>query len=181
MSMYSGKCDFFDSMFMIHECSDEELANSNIYIGYPEDLVPNSCVQLDIKNEYEAAPLFPHIIRVSMTHNGHREIYLTEKPYYDIVDEERTQHLVEDIGRAIRSLKRRKKKVTKDSIKDRFYYTEPEWLIDDMIDDVINKRKPAMIHRAMGKVYRREHFNKLVELGYPESAAYLITHHDKTE
>lgn len=179
MSKYSGKCDFYDLVFMINEDKPDYLKNTDIYFGNPLDKA--SCQKIEVTNEYEAAPLFPHLVGVATHINGRNTLFLSDKPYYDEMDSSRIDWIVKDVEKAIRSLKRAKQTVTKEAIKEKVYASEDEKTMGNIINAVLAQRKPNVYFNSTNSLFRKAHYEKLVELGYPQSVAYLITHYQKPE
>lgn len=182
MSKFCGKCDFYDSMCIGCGHDDNEieewLANTEVFIGCP--FSSSDPVRLEVKNEYDAAPLYPHIVGVSIGNNGKNRMYLASKPFYDEQDDERLDMLVADIEKAIRSLKRKNIPVTEDAIKEKIWYHENDDDIHEIIQAILGGYKPKPPQGRMGSYHREVHYNELIRLGYSDSAAYLITHYNKT-
>ena len=181
MSEYCGKCDFYDSICIGAGREDNSiekwLEGTEIFIGSPfSDYEP---IRIEAKTERDIAPLYPHLVVVGTSSNGKRRYYLTERPFYGLEDEDRLDRVIEDVKRAVRSLKRKKVEVTEDSIKDMVYCSESDEDMHNIICAVLNGYKPRLPRNMMSGYYRRKHYDKLVDLGYSCCAAYLITHYDK--
>ena len=84
MSLYSGKCDLYDSLIMIHNYTEDKIKNDvKIYVG-------NNKEPLKINDMKDLIPYYPHLICMSHYDNAEKKavIYITDRSFVDIEEQE---------------------------------------------------------------------------------------------
>ena len=163
MSLYSGKCDFYDSIRDI----EEFIANNEVY-AYGHDLVP-----LKIESEKDLVPLYPYIVRFLI--NG--KYYLSEKNYIDCHEEEVKSWYLRDILKDYRKAKRKHIEF----ISKGYSFSEEE--VWNAIFKVVAKKgeKTTLedledIHTHMAEYYRKKWYEELVRVGWREDQAFYCAY-----
>lgn len=96
MSRFSGKCDVYDTLVIIHNYTDEELKN-NVRIYMNGEL-------LDIENRKDLIPYYPHLL-VSSSFNNKKRISNVKITSYSNVDKEEKDWLEHCLKIMIRTRK----------------------------------------------------------------------------
>lgn len=147
MSLYSGRCDVYDSLVMIHEYTEEDFKNADIYIGgtiNPETFKWEGRIKLPIKNQFDAMPWYAHLISLgAFSKNGGNVIHLTTQSYPDIREAESHEIKLKHIRRAYNRLKRNKINVTEEILLEEFIK------IWGKIDPKYHQEIPLLIERFM--------------------------------
>ncbi len=138
MSKFTGKCDLYDSAFMIHEDPEDFAKNSKIYLGDGK---------LDIKNANDLIPYCTHLTASACyTKDSGNTIHLSNQSF--IVSEEReflSWKVIEAIKGA-RKAKKVKKPFDFNYIKSQecfFLSSDPECIWRAIIE-IINKNPKLM-------------------------------------
>jgi hypothetical protein len=106
MSAYSGKSDIYDDLVMIHNYTDEELANNvKIYQGYGENQK-----QLNITCRKDIIPYYPYLVSSASYNNAERtaSIHITSESWVERSERESLEHQLKDILRIYNRCKRKK-------------------------------------------------------------------------
>ena len=176
MSIFSGKCDFFDSFCMIAGEGNEDLIKKNlkkttIYIigdGNREHKIRCDTIK-------DIAMYYPYIPAISHGNKEFGYVYvLGSRPYIDRCEDESKQLRINPVMRYWRKCKRKKIPYTaEECIKD------IAWKNDEILIEVAkrvekdgDKADFRDIHTWMCEYYRREWFKELVRVGYAERQAY---------
>lgn len=103
MSIYTGKCDVFDTFVMIYEITD--FSNVHIYAAN-NDLIP-----LQINSQKDLIPYYPYlIVCMSSSKEGEINANLSDRSYIDIDEEERLKWRLDQLKKYYRRCKRNKEK-----------------------------------------------------------------------
>lgn len=104
MSRFSGKCDCYDTLVMIHKYTDDELKNNvKIYIyGDPEPI--------KIEKRKDLIPYYPHLIGSAGFDNENRKatVYITKKPFTDSREEKQLDFYLHEYLKIFNRCKRKK-------------------------------------------------------------------------
>jgi hypothetical protein len=165
VSKYSGRCDAYDSLIMIHEYTDEELRdNVKIYIGYNTEPLP-------IKSKKELIPYYAHLVGCAFYNNEEKKsiIYLSSE---SCTDQEEKDSLAFKLKRVLTIYNRCKRKKIEFNIEE--VVKELSW---DGWDDHIyreianrvkengNKANTDGIHLKIHEYYRRELVKEMIANG----------------
>lgn len=176
MSMFSGKCDFYDGFVDIGSNDDKEkilenLKKLKLYVR-GKDGRSHRVKSDTIK---DIAKYYPYLQSVLLydKDNGYR-IYLASDSFIDQEERERIGWYVEDVLKYWRKCKRNKIPFIVDECIEAL-----RWMNIDMIRVVAervakdgNKAEFNDIHDSLHEYYRRKWFEELVRLGYTEREAY---------
>lgn len=175
MSKFSGKCDLYDMVEMIHCDGDEKkvqefIDNAEFYM-----CVHGRDVKLDIQDRKDLALYYPYIVSMACHSNGHHYICLSSDSFIDQEEQERIRYCFED---ALKNFKRCKKNKVIYSL-DNFlraygknYFPEYEKEIIRRVAKDGKKATTEGIHSCFHEHYRREWYNELVTIGWTEEAAF---------
>ena len=98
MSIYSGKCDFYDHIEIF---GVERTMNSEVYVG-------DSLTPLKFKSEKDLIPYYPYVIYMSASDGEHTNMRLTRKSWVDIEEEEMLNIYLNLFLKYLRKCKRKK-------------------------------------------------------------------------
>ena len=174
MSRFSGKCDLYDTIEMIH-CDSEEavqefIDNAEFYIW-----IGSRRHRLNITNRKELALYYPYIISMSACSNGYHNITLSGDCFIDREERERLEISLGYILKDYRRYKRKKLKFTYDNYIGEYKYSYMPEYKKELIRRVEKDGEKASIdgvYSLMHEYYRKEWYDTLVELGWTEEEAF---------
>lgn len=167
MSSYSGKCDVYDSLVMIHNYTDEELANNvKIYQGYgdKEKL-------LDIKCRKDLIPYYAHLISSSAQNNVDRtaHIHITSESFVDSEEHESLEFKMKRVLTVYNRCKRKKIDfVVDDVVEELAWKGFDDHIYREIATRVQSNGKKANldgIHMRMHEYYRKELVKEMINNG----------------
>ncbi len=176
MSMFSGKCDFYDSFVMIgsdgeHGKTMKNLKTLKLYV-YGKDDREHRVKSETIKDIVKYYPYLT-LIKTWDKDNGHFIILSSDS----FIDQEEREHLgwyIDDVMKYWRKCKRNKIPFIVDECVEKLH-----WMNDDILRSVAervaesgNKAEFDDIHLPMQEYYRRQWFEEMVKVGYTEREAY---------
>lgn len=178
MSQFSGKCDFYDSVVMIHCDDDPEkledfLAGTNIYI-YGKD---GRNHKIEVRNEKEACLYYPYLTVVAAFNcdENKNTIILSSNSFIDKEEREHIGYYINDVRKYWNKCKRNKEEFTVEKCVEHFSMWRNTELYQEIATRFLNNGNKAEfddIHDNMHEYYRRKWFDELVRLGYTEYEAY---------
>ena len=176
MSVFSGKCDFYDSFCMIDGDGDvdkviEKLKETTIYV-LTQDGRHHKIKSDTIK---DIAKYYPYLVAISYGSKNDGSVYiLASRPYIDRQEDESKEWRAEEIFRYWRKCKRNKIPfVAEECLKEMFCNNDET--LKEMVERVVeygDKADFSDIHTWMGEYDRRTWFDELVNVGYTEREAY---------
>lgn len=98
MSIYSGKCDFYDHIEIF---GVEKVMNATIYVGDSE-------VPLKFESEKDMIPYYPYVIYLSVSDDKHTYMRLTNKSWVEIEEADILNLYLELFLKYLRKCKRKK-------------------------------------------------------------------------
>ena len=99
ISVFSSKCDVYDSLVMIHNITD--FSNVRIYAS------GNHIIPLRIDSQKDLIPYYPYLVAMmSSSKDGYMSVYLSGKSYVDTEEEERLQWRLNQLKKYYRRCKR---------------------------------------------------------------------------
>lgn len=176
MSLFSGKCDVYDSIVMISCDSDidkvnEYLKTCDIYICTSD----GKRHKLDIKTYRDLIPYFPYLIAIAVASATSATIVLSNKSFIDSEEEEMLKFRYDDCIKYYKKCKRNK---TKFDIEE---YLHKSWSIDDISREIAVrisidglKATTSGIHRPMQNYYRKKLAEEMEVYGYTDTE--IINH-----
>ena len=146
MSKFSGKCDFYDHIAMIHDFDEEKLKNVKIYIGDTNTpLVWNKTADL--------IPYYPHLISVGCGDM----LCLSSRSWVDIEEERLLEFYLKIVLRYYNRCKRKKEEFNIDNyLKDSFFDEE---IFRELAERVKEKKAKATyegLHLKSHNYYREK-------------------------
>ena len=176
MSRFSGKCDFYDSVMMIHCDNDpkkleELLANATIRITGKD----GRYYQLHITNEKEAAKYYPYLEAVAAFCDGKANILLSSTSFIDEEEKERLQWHIDEAFKYYRKCKRKKMEFNVDEYLNEISYFKNDYIDRSIAEQIAKHGKNATfddIHFEFHEYYRKQWFEEMVRLGWSESEAF---------
>jgi hypothetical protein len=165
MSKYSGRCDAFDSLVMLHKYTDEELKNNvNIYIG-------NIRTPLKIESQKDLIPYYAHIVSSAGFDNAERKatVFLTSKSWVDMEEQENLQWRLNSLLRMYNRCKRKKIEFNVDEAVKEITWNgwneEPHRELAKRVKEYGKKATIDGIHLKMHERYRQELVDTMIENG----------------
>ena len=167
MSMFCGKCDFYDH---VGDWPDEKFANREFRI-----ILKEREHRLDIHNQYDAALYYPYIVAIAAHDKDRSTIILSSECFIDSEEKEHISWWARDVLAAVRRCKRKKIKFDPDE-----QYEKMNWLnwnskqLRQVIDAIVKDGDKATfdhIHLNMHEHYRKTWYEYLVEIGYDKHKA----------
>ena len=180
MSVFSGKCDFYDSVVSIHCDGDpskleEFFANTEIRIMGRDGREH----KLDIKTEKDAVKYYPYLKSVAcFTKEKGNTILLASRPFIDYEEEQHMGWHIEDAKKYWRKCKRNKEECTVEKYFANSYWGDRSEYIDRPIMEELIKNgnkadfKSLNLHDELHEHFRRKWFAEMVRVGYTEIEAF---------
>ena len=175
MSIYSGKCDFYDGFVAIRCDGDEQkikekLKKLTLYIRGKDgrDHLVKSDTLKDISK------YFPYLESMVITDGDTIVCYLSSDSFIDREERENREWKASYILQYWRKCKRNKIPFTEQGCKQSLWFSDSEE-VDEMIHRVAVYGKNAKfddIHFPLWEWNRRRWFEAMVELGWSEQEAY---------
>lgn len=175
MSIFCGKCDFYDGFVAIRCDGDEtkvseELKNLELFIRGKDGR--SHWVKSDTIKDI--AKYYPYLECIMTGNKEKTTIILASDSFIDQEEEEHIGWYIRDVYKYWRKCKRNKKPFVVDECIESLY-----WMNDDILRTVAervakdgNKAEFDDIHLSLHEYYRRRWFGELVRLGYTELEAY---------
>ena len=177
MSIFSGKCDFYDGFVAIHCNGDEnevekELKNTKLYVrgrDGRDHLVKSDTIK-------DIAKYYPYLesIMVCSKETG-RTTILCSDSFIDQEERERLNWYINDVMKYWRKCKRNKVPFIVEECVKKLNFMSSD-IISIIAERVAKDGKNAEfddIHLPMHEYFRRRWFEELVRLGYTEQEAYI--------
>lgn len=178
MSMFSGKCDFYDGVIAIHCDGDtskleEFLSRTTIRMRGADGREH----VVSVKNEKDAALYYPYLEAIAAFNIGKgNSIILSSQSFIDSEEREFMGWYIEDVLRYWRKCKREKKPFDVDECVSAVGYNwRNTYILKAVAEKVAKdgaKAKFDDIHTPMHEHYRRKWFEELVRVGHPEWFAF---------
>lgn len=172
MSIYSGKCDFADTLEIQSNGREENIDFSCYDIRiYGKD---GRCHKLEINSYKDAVKYLPYLECMGGYSDGKHSIILSS---IDYITEEEQEHLnwkLNDIKKAYRKLKRNKQEITKENIVANVWFGSSDDT-DKLIDRVVELGEKANIediHLPLADYYRLRWYEEMLRVGYDEFEAW---------
>lgn len=177
MSMFSGKCDFYDSVVAIHCDGDtskleEFLQNTNIYVRGADGREH----LIKCENEKDATKYYPYLTSIAAydIKEGCNTIILSSHSFIDDEEKDIIGWYVEGAYKYWRKCKRNKKPFIVDECIESLH-----WMNDNILRIVAervakdgNKAEFDDLHRSLHEYYRRKWFEEMVRLGWDVCIAF---------
>lgn len=169
-SVYSGKCDVYDTLVMIHEV--EDFSKVKIYHHFG-DVVP-----LRIDSKKDLAPFYPFLTSMMISSGDEITIILSSKSFVDIEEAEWLQWKLDDLLRYWRRCQRKEQPFDRDEAERIVSWRtgdKPESHVMELIDRVEelgDKATVEDIHDSMHDMMRKELMDEMIRLGWDEDVAY---------
>lgn len=176
MSMFSGKCDFYDGFVAINCDGDEETVEKNLkdldlYV-YGRDMRKHKVESNTIK---DIAKYYPYLeVIATYSRDNGQTIILSSDSFIDQEEREHLQWYIDDVMKYWRKCKRDKKPFNVDECVEKLH-----WMNTDIIKTIAErvakdgvKAEFEDIHLPLHEYFRRRWFDELVRIGYTERQAY---------
>lgn len=173
MSIFSGKCDFCDHLW-IYGNSEEEieelLQKTKAYIHGKDGR--NHQIKMDCMKD--AVKYYPYIIGIGSFSKERHYIELSSESFIDSEEKEHLQWDIDDVKAYWRRCKRNKTEFDEDAC-----YQKLKWRNDDYLKEIIsriardgNKATFDDIHKPLWEHYRREWYEEMLRYGYSQREAF---------
>ena len=177
MSIFSGKCDFYDSFVDIGADGDEKKIEENLkklklyVIGKDErdHRVKSDTIQ-DIAKYYPYLRAFEYGDK-----EGNRIMILASDSFIDQEERQHRQWMIDDVFKYQRKCKRNKQPFTTEGFFEKYSWRTKTKALTEIVNRIIDKGNKAEfddIHMPMWEGYRKRWYEELVRLGYTEREAY---------
>lgn len=178
MSEFSGKCDFYDSVVMIH-CDDDPgkledfLAGTNIYI-HGKDRRNH---KIEVRNEKEACLYYPYLTVVAAFNRNENKntIILSSNSFIDQEEREHIGYYMNDVRKYWNKCKRNKEEFTVEKCVEHFSMWRNTELYKEIATRFLNNGNKAEfddLHDNLHERFRRIWFDEMVRLGWSEHEAF---------
>lgn len=169
MSMFSGKCDFADTV-SIHGA--DEILRSKIY--YKDCIVP-----LRIDTEKDLVPFYPFIVKCAIHSNGEGSIWLSDESFIDSQEKERLGWYKRDLVKIWRRCKRKKETfVPRDAAEKICGWLTPSKEKEDVVVELANRiakdgERASIdgLRLPLAEVDRRRWYDEMIRVGYTQFQA----------
>lgn len=175
MSIYSGKCDFYDVFVAIRCNGDEEkikekLKSLELYV-YGGDGRGHRVKSETIK---DIAKYFPYLDSIRVSNGEKQVIILSSDSFIDQEEEETKNWKGNYILKYWRKCKRKKIPFTVQGCKDALWFSDDENFTEMIrrVEKDGDKADFSDIHFSLWEWNRRRWFEVMVELGWSEREAY---------
>lgn len=165
ISKYSGRCDAYDTLMMIHKYTDEELKNNTkIYVGYNTE-------PLHIENKKDLIPYYAHLIGCAFFDNKDKKsvIHLSSESSVDREERESLEFKLKRIFTIYNRCKRKKVEFDVDKVVEEVSWNGWD---DDIYREIANRvkengKKATIdgIHLKIHEYYRRELVKEMIMNG----------------
>ena len=175
MSVYSGKCDFYDC-FVAIRCDgaegkiNEQIKTLKLYV-YGEDGRPHRVKSDTLK---DISKYFPYLTSTRISNKESFVCYLSSDSFIDQEEQKSIQWKANYILKYWRKCKRNKIPFTVQGCKDSLWFRDDENLTEMIrrVEKDGNKADFSDIHFSLWEWNRRSWFEVMVELGWSEIEAY---------
>ena len=163
VSIYSGKCDVYDSLVMINDVTD--FSNVRIYAS------DNHIIPLRIDSQKDLIPYYPYlVVMMSSIKDEGISVHLSEKSYVDTEEEGRLQWRLDQLKKYYRRCKRNHQPYDeKEAIKKICVWDVAEGYEIELVDRVkIDGEKATYIgvHIPMFDEMRKKLYDEMISAGY---------------
>lgn len=163
ISIYSGKCDFYDAFVEIHGYNDETLNNANIYVG-------KSTEPLAQKSMVDLIPYYPYIIAISAFDNEKKKsmIVLSSESFVDREEIDILTMYFEEVMKVYRRCKRKKIKfVAEEATNEISYLINKERILEiaKRVEKYGKKASIDGIHLPCSEYYRQNLVDEMLRNG----------------
>ena len=167
MSRYSGRCDCYDDLVMIHKYTDEELINNvKIYIHTKDGdkLLPITCKK-------DLIPYYAHIVSSACYNNAERKsvIHITSESFVDREERESLEFKMKRVLTVYNRCKRKKIDfVVDDVVEELAWKGFDDHIYREIATRVQSNGKKANldgIHMRMHEYYRKELVKEMINNG----------------
>lgn len=163
MSRYSGKCDCYDTLVMIHEYTEEELKNNvRIYVGW--------CAEpLHVEKASDLIPYYPYLVDGGSFSKDDRNavIHLSSESFVDMEEQSVLEFYLQQILKIWKKCKRKKIAFQKESVlKEVCLNGWNQSIYEELIERVDKYGKKAMIdglHLKTHDYYREQLVDEMIK------------------
>jgi hypothetical protein len=173
ISIYSGKCDLYDTLIAIGEVTD--FSKVHIYIN-------DNPVELRIDSYKDLIPYFPCVPSIQTHCDGEYRIRLSGEPWYRIEEERTLYFYLRDLTTCYNNLKREKRLSLETLIEmhtERFrWISNKNGLIEELARRLIeakgNKDRVDIddLYLPSGDWFRKKLYEEMIKNGWNENVAY---------
>ena len=180
MSMFSGKCDLYDSVEMIHcgaKDEDEQAKNVEEFLKDATFYIWNNDrrLKLDIKTRKDLALYYPYLLTMSCYSGGKFVGVLSSDSFIDREEKERIDLAYKIAANLYKKYKRKKKPFIADEVIEENSYgfmSDYEKEIIRRFEKYGKKADISDMHTKMHEYYRKEWYQELIRLGWSEDEAF---------
>lgn len=163
VSIYSGKCDVYDSLVMINDITD--FSNVRIYAS------DNHIIPLRIDSQKDLIPYYPYlVVMMSSIKDEEISVHLSEKSYVDTEEEERLQWRLNQLKKYYRRCKRNHEPYDeKEAIKKICIWDTAEEYETELVNRVKLSGEKATyigVHIPMFDEMRKKLYDEMISAGY---------------
>ena len=177
MSIFSGKCDFCDSVMIIYCDNDPEklvefLANAKIYIRGRDDREH----LIDVKTEMDAVKYYPYLESIFAYNDGKSTIVLSSDSFIDSEERQHLGYYIRDGLKYWRKCKRNKTPfILEECAKKMTWNDDPSDYILEIarrIEKDGDKAEFDGIHDYLHEHYRKRWFEEMIRVGWDVHKAF---------
>lgn len=167
MSMFSGKCDVYDTVVSIRADGDPSKIDYTKLHIYSYD---NPLVELRIDCEKDLVPYYPYLQSYSSGYDGELHIHLSEQSFVDQEEQERLSWYLNDMLKYYKKCKRLKEEFTLSGF---FASKGSSYWDKDIIVEIFNrvakdgvKADITGLHDKAHDYYRNNLYEEMLRVGY---------------
>ena len=174
MSMFSGKCDFYDIFVEGNneEQLKERLKQLKLYVIGKDGR--NHRVKSDTIQDI--AKYYPYLEVCSFSNSdGYRVITLSSDSFIDKEESEHKQWYINDVFKYQRKCKRNKQPFTANGFFKEYSWRVKSTALVEIVNRIVDKGDKAKfddIHMSIWEDFRKRWYEELIRLGYSEYEAY---------
>lgn len=165
MSVYSGRCDVYDSLVEINRYTDEELKNNvDIYIG-------NIGTPLKIESQKDLIPYYAHLIGSACYNNKDKKacVHITSESWVDKEERDVLEFRLKELFRIYNRCKRNKVEFDVDKAVKEITWNgwneEANRELANRVKEYGKKANVDGIHLKMHERYRKELVEEMLKHG----------------
>lgn len=163
MSMFSGKCDCYDTLIAIHNYTEDDLKNKvKIYVG-------NNTEPLHIESYKDLIPYYPYLISFAMFSKGKSVVHLSSESFVDSEERESLYFRLKELIKIYNHCKRKKTEFSvNDAVKEVCYGDWNSDIICELAKRVKENGKKATIdglHLKLYELYRKTLVDEMLKNG----------------
>lgn len=186
MSLFSGKCDLYDSLIMIRKENDDTDWTKYEIEKYTKDSHLNTetfkfegLEKITVTCVKDLVPYFPFIECIGISSADHSHIILSEKSFIDSEEEEFMFTKVNSIKRYVNHCKRNGETPEFNDFCKKHWWNDSDTNLETIFERIVEHpyKKDRRwyikdLHDSMHNYYRKMLYEEMIKYGYSEDESY---------